>query len=52
MGVVRFEMDAKVVDKKDRLDRVGDGGQDSVYGDEEKGAAQKGSLRDPTILNR
>ena len=45
--VVRFEMNTKVVDEKDRLDRVGDCGEDFVYGDEEKGTAQRGVMRDP-----
>ena len=39
LGIVRFEMDTKVVNEKDRLDRVGGRGEDFVYSDEEKGAA-------------
>ena len=31
--VVKFEMNTKVVDEKDRLDRVGDRGEDFVYDD-------------------
>ena len=50
VGVVRFEMDTKVVDEDDRLDRVGVSGEDFFYGDGKKGAAQRGVLRDPTGL--
>ena len=45
VGVVRFEMDTKVVDESDRLDRVRDRGDDFVYGDEETGATQRGVKR-------
>ena len=38
LGVVRFEIDTKIVDEKDRLDRVGS--------DEERGAAQRGVVKD------
>jgi len=40
-------MDTKVVDEKDRSDRVGDRGEGFIYGDEEKGAAKGEALRDP-----
>ena len=50
VGVVRFEMDTKVVDEKDRLDGVGDRGEDFVYCDEEKDATQREALQDPIGL--
>ena len=40
---VSFEINTKVVGEKDRLDRVEDRGEDFVYCDEEKGAAQQGT---------
>ena len=46
MGIGRFEMDAKVVDKKDKLDKVWDRGEEFVHVDEERSAAQRGGLRD------
>ena len=44
VGVVRFEINTKVVDGKDRLDRVGDRGEDFVHGNEKKNAVQWGAL--------
>ena len=50
MRFVRFEMDTKFIDEKNRLDRVGECGEDFVYSDEEKGATQQRALRDPIGL--
>ena len=43
-GVLRFEMNTKIVDEQDKSDRVGNRGEEFVFGDEEKGAAQWGAL--------
>ena len=40
VGNVGVEMDTKVIKEKDRLNRVGDCGEDVIYDDVEKGAAQ------------
>ena len=44
-------MDTEVIDRKDRLDRVGDRVENFAYGDDKNGATQRGALRYPIGLD-
>jgi len=35
MRVIRLEMNARIIDKKNRFDGVGNSGKDFIYGDQE-----------------